>query len=164
MIDIEQIRKDVEMCERGLNEEYYLNWAGLKEEMDTSSVMERCASLGKRETVDQVEARRQVAEPNEDRPLRYLHYSTANFYLSAMVKELTDSKETEEAKLTIDVKGEKMAYRMSGVIMINEDNRSRRKAIHDARIRASGKLNRILKQRMEKLHNWEWNLFLTYRK
>jgi len=153
MIDLDQIRNDIEMCERGINEEYYLNWAGLKDELDTASVMEKCPSLGEREAVDHVAARLQIAEPGEERRLRYTHYTITNFYMTNLVRDLTDAKETEEAKLTIEVGEEEMAYRMSGVTMVNEDDRVRRHAIFDARLKATDRLNQILKERMGKLHN-----------
>jgi hypothetical protein len=153
MIDLEQIRRDVEACERGINEEYYLNLSGQKDELDTASVMDRCPTLGDREAVDLIAARRQIAEPDEERKLKYLHDITVGFYLDNVVKDLTDAKETEETKLTIDVNGEEMAYRMSGVTMVNEDDRPKRHAIHDARLRAIGGLNSILEERMGKLHN-----------
>jgi hypothetical protein len=152
MIDLEKIRRDVEACERGMNEEYYLNWSGQKDELDTASVMDSCPTLGERETVDHIAARRQIAEPGEERKLKYLHGVTVEFYLSNLIKDLNDAKETEEAKLTIDVDGEEMAYRMSGVIMVNEDDRIKRQAIHDARLKASVGLNKILVDRMGKLH------------
>ena len=119
MIDLEQIRRDVEACERGMNEEYYLNWSGQKDDLDTASVLNKCPNLGSRETVDHIAARRQIAEPEEERKLKYLHGVTAGFYLASLVKDLNDAKETEEAKLTIDVDGEEMAYRMSRVHMVN---------------------------------------------
>ncbi len=153
MIELDQIRNDIEMCERGLNEEYYLNWAGLKDELDTASVMEKCPSLGDREAVDHVAARLQIAEPGEERRLRYMYHTIAHFYISNLVKDLTDAKETEEAKLTIKVDDEDMAYRMSGVTMVNEDNRPRRHAIYEARLKAADGLNVILKERMGRMHD-----------
>ncbi|MCK5291634.1 MAG: hypothetical protein KAR39_06430 [Thermoplasmata archaeon] len=153
MIDLEQIRRDVEACERGMNEEYYLNWSGQKDDLDTASVLNKCPNLGSRETVDHIAARRQIAEPEEERKLKYLHGVTAGFYLASLVKDLNDAKETEEAKLTIDVDGEEMAYRMSGVHIVNEDDRAKRHAIHNARIKASDGLNKILVERWGKLHN-----------
>jgi hypothetical protein len=152
MIDLEQIRKDVETCERRLNEEYYLNWAGLKDELDTASVMEECPSLGNREALEHVAARLQIAEPDEERKLRYLHHVTAHHYIGNLVKDLTDAKETEEARLTIEVDGKTMPYRMSGVTMINEDDRARRQAIHDARLKAIDGINQILHERTGKMH------------
>ncbi|MCK4444312.1 MAG: hypothetical protein KAW09_07195, partial [Thermoplasmata archaeon] len=161
MIDLEQIRKDVENCERRLNEEYYLNWAGLKDELDTASVMEECPSLGEREAVDHLAARLQIAEPDEERRLRYLHGVTTHHYIGNLVKDLTDAKETEEARLTIEVEGEEMAYRMSGVHMINEDDRTRRHAIHDARLRAIDGLNQILNERTQRMHSIATDLGYT---
>jgi hypothetical protein len=161
MIDLEKIRRDVEACERGMNEEYYLNWSGQKDELDTASVMDSCPTLGERETVDHIAARRQIAEPEEERKLKYLHGVTVGFYLANLVKDLNDAKETEEAKLTIDVNGEEMAYRMSGVVMVNEDDRTKRQAIHDARLKASGGLNKILVDRWRKLHRTAVDLGYT---
>ncbi len=161
MIDLEQIRKDVENCERRLNEEYYLNWAGLKDELDTASVMEECPSVGEREAVDHLEARLQIAEPDEERGLRYLHGVTTHHYIGNLVRELTDAKETEEARLTIEVDGDEMAYRMSGVRMINEDDRARRQTIQDARLGAIDGLNQILRERTEKMHKIATDLGYT---
>jgi hypothetical protein len=96
MIDIEKVRKDVEMCERELNEEYYLNLSGLKEELNTASIMEKYSSLYDREVVDHVAALREVSDPEEERRLRYLHYVVTHYYLLERVKDLTDSKETEK--------------------------------------------------------------------
>ncbi len=152
MIDLDQIRKDIETCERGLNEEYYLNWAGLKDELDTASIMEKCPSLGEREAVDHVSARIQIAEPGEERRLKYLHHVTTHHYIGNLVKDLTDAKETEEAKLTINVEGTEMPYRMSGVTMVNEDDRDMRHAIHEARLKATDVLNQILHDKWGKMH------------
>lgn len=151
MIDIEKVRKDIEMCERGLNEEYYLNWSGLKEELNTASIMEKYSDLYQREVVDHVSALREISEPEEERRLRYLHHVVTHYYILDRVKDLTDAKETKEARLKISVEGEEMPYRISGVTMINEDDRSKRQAIHNARLDVTDGLNQILEERMRKM-------------
>ncbi|MFQ6059768.1 MAG: hypothetical protein ACE5KV_00525 [Thermoplasmata archaeon] len=161
MIDVEEIRKDIEMLERGLNEEYYLNWSGLKEELNTASIMEEYSTLYRKDVVEHIAALREIAEGEEDRRLGYLHYVITHYYILNSVKELTDAKDTEEARLKIIVDGEEMAYRISAVTMVNEDDRNRRKAIHDARLKAIDSLNEILEERTKRMHTLARDLGYT---
>lgn len=161
MIDVEKIRKDIEMLERETEEEYYLNWSGQKEELNTAAIMEKYSSLFEKDVIEHVAARKEIAESEEDRRLGYLHYVVTHHYILNSVKDLTDAKDTEEAKLKIVVDGEEMAYRISAVTMVNEDDRTKRHAIHNARLDVIGGLNQILEERTRKMQNLAEDLGYT---
>jgi len=153
MVNLKQVRKDVERFVRSIDREYYRNWAGLKEEMNTTAIYEKYRPLFRRSLIRSIREMRREAEGSEGRRLRYLEAILADSCLKNGVRQLTDRKETKEAKMSIKVDGEEIPFRLAAVKMVNEDDRAKRSKIFEERNKAIEKLNTVLARRMENLHS-----------
>ena len=161
MYDWNRIRRDVEDFCSEMEKEWYLNWAGLKEEMNLSAIYNRYKHLFTKELILEVKEKRKHAKGEEERKLRYLQQFFVSEYLGMIVKELSEKAETMESKETIKVDGEKIPFRLADVKMANEPNRERRSKLFEARNRVIDKINVVLLKRMEKLHETSRELGYT---
>lgn len=152
MYDWNKIRRDVENFCSEMQKEWYLNWAGIKEEMNLSAIYDRYKHLFTKELILAVKERRKHAKGEEERKLRYLQQFFVSEYLGMMVKELSEKAETMESKETIKVDGEKIPFRLAAVKIANEPKREQRSRLFEARNRVIDRINVVLLERMEKLH------------
>jgi len=153
MYDLEKIRVDVEIFCSNINKEWYLNWAGLKDELNISAIYEEYKHLFSKELVLKIKDWRKKASGEDERRLRYLQAFFLEGYLEMTVKELTDKAETMQTKGTIKLDGEEMPFRLALVKMINEPEREKRKRLFYARNNFVDKINVPLLERMHRLHN-----------
>jgi len=152
-IGVEKIRQDLENFATEINREWYLNLAGLKEDLKISAIYEKFSHLFRKENIIAVKDLRKTASGEEERRLRYLQQFLTDDYLSMVVKELTDKAETIQAAEKILVDNEEISFRLAAVRIANEPKRPRRAKLYEARNKTiSEKINPVLKERMEKLH------------
>lgn len=151
----------MEKFSQQVDEEYYLNWSGLKEEMDLSSIYDRYRHLFDMSLVEDLRTRREQMSGEEARRLRYLYAALATEYMKDKVKGYTDEKESMEAKKTIEVEGEKIPFRFATVKLVNEDDRTRRKEIWDAKNKVIEEINVVLEKRIDELHRQAKSLGYT---
>ena len=144
-----------------MEREWYLNWAGLKEEMNLSPIYNKYKHLFTKELILAVKEKRKQAKGEEDRKLRYLQQFFVSEYLGMVVKELSDKAETMESKETIEVDGEKIPFRLAAVKIANEPKREQRSRLFEARNRVIDKINVVLLERMKKLHETSRKLGYT---
>jgi len=161
MHDWSKIRRDVENFCSEMEKEWYLNWAGLKEEMNLSPIYNRYKHLFTKDLILAVKEERKQAKGEEERKLRYLQQFFVSEYLGMVVKELSEKAETMESKETIKVDGEKIPFRLAAVKLANEPSREQRSKIFEARNRVIDKINVVLLDRMEKLHKTSKELGYT---
>ena len=152
MYDWNKIRRDVENFCSEMEKEWYLNWAGLKEEMNLSPIYNKYKHLFTKDLILAVKEKRKQSKGEEERKLRYLQQFFVSEYLGMVVKELSEKAETMESKETIKVNGEKIPFRLAAVKIANEPNREQRGKIFEVRNRVIDKINVVLFERMEKLH------------
>jgi len=150
--DLEEIRRDVENFNGDIDREYYLNWAGLKDEMNLSIIYNRYASLFDPDLIAEVRTRRESATEEEARRLRYLQDFLTSAYLTQRVKELTSRVQTMAATESVTVNGQRMPFRLAAVKMANEAERAKRSRIFNARNLVIDKMNLMLKDRMDAMH------------
>lgn len=105
MYDLDKIRIDVGNFCSDTNKEWYLNWAGLKDELNISAIYDEYKHLFSKELVLEVGNRRNQASGEDERKLRYLQAFFLEYYLDMTVKELTDKGETMQAKGTVKFDG-----------------------------------------------------------
>ncbi len=146
------MRRDAESFVRAVSQEVYENYAGLKEEMDTAAIYRQYAHLFSMELLEELRVRRRDASGDEARRLRLLQSALTDERLQDAVKELSDRRATEEAKREVRVNGETIPYRLAAVKQQNEDDRTRRRRIFDARLGVIADLNGILTDRWNRLH------------
>jgi hypothetical protein len=151
--DLDKIRRDVENFSSDVNKEYYLNWGGLKDELDISAVYEKYKHLFTKPLILEVKSKREQASGEDERKLRYLQAFFLDAYLGMTVKELTDKAETMQATGTVKADGEETPFRLAQVKMINEPDRKKREKLYQARNSFIDKINKPLLERMQKLHD-----------
>lgn len=152
MLDLNKIRLDVENLCSETSKEYYLNWAGLKDEMNISAIFEKYRHLFTKELIMELASKRKKSQGEEERRLRYLQGFLMGGYLDRVVSDFTDKSETMQAKETVKLDGEEIPFRLARVKLANEPNREKRAKLFEARNHVIDKLNTVLKERMQKLH------------
>jgi len=161
MYDWNKIRRDVENFCSEMEKEWYLNWAGLKEEMNLSPIYNKYKHLFTKKLILAVKEKRKHAKGEEERKLRYLQQFFVSEHLGMVVKELSEKAETMESKETIKVDGEKIPFRLAAVKIANESKREQRSKLYEARNRVIDKINVVLLRRLEKLHETSRKLGYT---
>lgn len=154
MVDWNKIRLDVDNFATEKEREWFLNWAGLKEEMNLSAIYEKYGHLFTRPLILEVKEKRKHAKGEEERKLRYLQEFFVSGYLDTVVKELSDKSETLESKEKVKVDSEEIPFRLAAIKLSNESDRTKRRKIFQARTKVIGEIiNPVLKERMQKLHD-----------
>lgn len=154
-LTLKRLRGDLEAFQSELMEEFYSNYAGLKEEMSTAAIYGRYAHMFSEEAVGTI---REVAESAESdssedtRWLRYLRSFSTIGYMDNLVKELTDKTQTFEAQAVVQCDGETIPYRMVPVRLRNEPDIGRRRRLFEGKLVETEKLNALLFERMDRLH------------
>jgi len=163
-LTVERLRRDLESFESELMEEFYSNYAGLKDDMSTAAIYEKYGHLFSEEAVGVVREAVESAEGSEDsRWLRYLRSFSTTGYMENLVRHLTDKATTFEAQSVVQCDGEGVPYRMVPVRLRNESDPSKRKALFEAKLVETEKLNSLLLERMNGLHDLSKNLgFKSY--
>jgi hypothetical protein len=152
--EIERIREDLEPFQSALMEEFYQNYAGLKEEMATASVYEKFAGLFSEGAVGAVNSA--FAEPpavDDARWLRYLRAFCTFGYMDNAVKKLSDSIYTFEAKSVVECDGERIPYRALPIRLRNEPDPTLRRRLFEAKLVETQKLNELFLERMSTVHD-----------
>src|SRR5713101_1504751 len=152
MKDLEQIRVDLEEFTSLVDEEHYLNGAGLKDKAEFTRIYDRFGQLFTRDTIDFVRDYYKTAEGEDQRRATYLKAFLIGDYLENRVKELSDKILTIEAEATIQVEGRTMPFRQAAVIMANEADHSKRSSIFQARNTVIQGFNPIMEERLKILH------------
>jgi len=158
-LTVERLRTDLESFQSELMEEFYSGYAGLKEDMSTAAIYEKFGHLFSEEALGVVRDAAEAAEGSDDsRWLRYLRsFSTAG-HMDNVVKHLTDKSMTFEAQSVVECSGESIPYRMVPVKLRNEPDASKRRALFEAKLVETEKLNALLLERMDNLHDLSKNL------
>jgi oligoendopeptidase F len=154
MVDLDKVRLDVERFSTEREREVFLNWAGLKEEMNLSAIYKNYAHLFTEPLVLEVKERRKHVKGEEERKLRYLQEFFVSGYLDMVVKELTDKAQTMESKEKVKVGKEEIPFRLAAVKIANEPDRTKRSSLFKLRnMVIDKKLNPLLLKRMQQLHD-----------
>lgn len=154
MVDWTRIRLDVENFSTEKEREWFLNWAGLKTEMNISAIYEKYGHLFTKPLILEVKEKRKQAKGEEERKLTYLQEFFVSGYLETVVKELSDKAETMQSQEKIKVDNEEIPFRLAAIKIANETERTKRSKIFQARDEViDKKINPVLKERMLKLHD-----------
>ena len=145
-LDLDRYREAAQTFVSDLDREYYLQGAGLKEELEIEEVYDRAAWLFESESVAALhEARDAETDPEEGRRLRYL----LAFALEGCLGRATrfEAKEAAELEATmqVEVGGGAIPYRQVSVAQANEPGGDRRAELEQAR-------DELLADRLNPLH------------
>jgi hypothetical protein len=130
-------------------EEYYLHFAGLKEEFELEQIYARYADLT---DVDQV--RRVGVAVDGDPRVRELWKFSCEGFLGALTREQTERAARLETELKAEIDGEEVPYRMLRPTIANEPDRDKRRSLEEARNRLNEEhLNPVSLEAIEQVQN-----------
>lgn len=142
---LDEVRRGLDSYLAELEEEYYLNWAGLKEDLATTPIVSKYRWLL---TSRVAEAARRLG----GRRGKLLERFAVSGMLDEAVKELTDSFETRLTAKTVYVAGEQLPFRLAQVKVSNEPRRDMRAELYRSILDAIEEVNPILEERTLILH------------
>jgi hypothetical protein len=146
---LDLLRRDTESFLRAVEEEEYLQRAGLKVESRLASLYERYERLWQPTQIDEVRA--EVSTGGEvDGPRLLLEFLT-HTALEAGLTDVTDRFLSEEAGTAISVEERTIPLRGAEAAIRNEPDRARRSRLEEARARAIDRLNPLLRERWSRL-------------
>jgi hypothetical protein len=126
---LDAYREEADRFLSALDEEFYLHFAGLKDDLDLGPVYERFSDLTTLESCRTLEA-----AANGGRGLTELWRFACEGYFGAVTREETEAVAQLEASLTADVDGETIPFRMLRPAVANEPDRPKRERLESARV------------------------------
>jgi hypothetical protein len=127
-IDLTEYRDRADRFEAEMLEEYYLHFAGLKDELAIEPIYERYEDL------TTLEAANDLAEPaGLDRGVKELWHFACSGYLGNLAKGQEARVNELEATIEATVDGQTIPYRMLRPTIANEPDRNKRRALEEAR-------------------------------
>jgi hypothetical protein len=147
-----QIERYYEEFSKEILNEYYQNWAGLKEELNISQIFLKYSELFTLDTIATIKRSREASSGDEYRRFNRLFGSLVDTYLERQVSELTDKATTLETQATVTIDGKPVSYRSTQPMVMNEDDRPRREEIQMLAEEAVEMFNPVLEERLARLH------------
>jgi hypothetical protein len=142
-VNLAAYREDAEQFVSSLDREYYLHFAGLRDEFDIEAIYERHAELFSRDSVQRL---------REEGTAQLVEFAVQGLFGRATKAEQAELAR-REAALEIELEGEGMPYRQAAVVQANEPNPERRAAIEQARLEAAAReLDPLLREVLERSH------------
>ena len=152
MFSIDRIRVELEEFTSLVDEEHYLNGAGLKDKAEFTQIYDKFEDLFNKETIDFVREYSKTVEGEEERRANYLKAFLVGDYMQNQVKELSDKMLTLEVEAMVNVEGRTMPFRQAAVLMANESDHEKRGLIFTARNEVVKRLNPVREERVRRLH------------
>jgi hypothetical protein len=130
---LDAYREEADRFIAALDEEYYLHFAGLKEDFELTPIYERYSDLA---TLD---ACRSLGEATElgDRGAIELWRFACEGYMGNLTRSQAEELARLEASLTVEVDGEEIGFRLLRPALANEPSRGRRERLDRARVELS---------------------------
>jgi hypothetical protein len=151
-MNMSQIERDYEEFSKEVLNEYYQNWAGLKEDLNISRIFMKYSELFTPDNISTIKRTREASSGDEHRRFSRLLGSLLDTCLEQQVSQLTDKATTLETQTTITLYGKPVPYRSTLPMVMNEDERARRDKIHTLAEEAVETFNPILEERLARLH------------
>lgn len=127
--------------------EYYLNYAGHKDDLALAPIFERHADLFRRETVDRV-----LIADAEDPRAPNLREFVVHSYLDQAAKHLTEAIANRETSDTVEWEGEQLPYRAVQQRVLNEPDTARRHELDQRRLEVTAAQNPLRQERWDVLY------------
>ena len=140
-VDVNDYRAEAEEFLSAIDREYYLHFAGLKDEYEIEPIYARHARLFSRETVEAL----------REGDNRVLLKFAAEGYVEQAVKELSAELARLEASLEVQLDGDTYPFRQAAVVQANERDPARRRALEHARNElVETRLNPLLREMFDR--------------
>jgi hypothetical protein len=127
-VALETYRERADRFEAEMLEEYYLHFAGLKDVLEIEPIYARYEDLTTLEVATGL-----GASVDGDRRIRELWHFACNGYLGNLAKSQEARVNELEATLEVTLDGETIPHRMLRPTIANEPDRSKRRALEEAR-------------------------------
>jgi len=149
--DLEAYSSELDLFLGDLEEMYYLNWSGQRDEMILEPIYARHPDLFTRKAVDGL---RRAAEREGDaaHQARLLHAFALQSHLDRETVELTEQVETAEAQAIVVWRGERLPYRAVPIRVGEIADRTERNALNAAYLDAVELINPLREERLERQH------------
>jgi hypothetical protein len=128
--ELEAYRDEADRFIAALDEEYYLHFAGLKDEFELSPIYERFSDLTTLDACRRLAASAEI----EGRGARELWRFGCEGYVGDLTRADAEEIAGLEASLTATVDGEEIGYRLLRPSIANEPDRARRERLDRARV------------------------------
>jgi hypothetical protein len=128
--ELEAYRDEADRFIAALDEEYYLHFAGLKDEFELSPIYERFSDLTTLDACRRLAAAAEI----EGRGARELWRFGCEGYVGDLTRSDAEEIAGLEASLSATVDGEEIGYRLLRPSIANEPDRARRERLDRARI------------------------------
>jgi hypothetical protein len=127
---LDAYREEADRFIAALDEEYYLHFAGLKEEFELTPIYERYADLA---TLAACRSLGEAAEGGE-RGATELWRFACEGYMGDLTRTESEELARLEASLAVEVDGEEIGFRLLRAALSNEPDRARRERLDRARV------------------------------
>ena len=163
-LDLDSYARDCERFVSEMDREYYLHFAGHKEDFEIEAIYEQHSALFERGVVEQLRERLAAGSNDESRRVRYLLELAVGGLLGRETKREEAELAEREAALELEVNGDRLPYRQSAVDQANEPDAERRAAIEAARLDVlDSELNPLHRSALERAHELSrelgWNSY-----
>lgn len=138
---------DAEAFSTATSREYYLNYAGLKDDLALARIFKRHAALFHKETVERV-----LKARTKDARAPHLREFVVDGYLEEAAKQLTEKIAGRETADTVEWDGERIPYRSVQQLVMNEPDADRRHELDGRRLEVTAAQNPLRERRWELLY------------
>jgi len=144
---LDRLDAEAETFSRDLMREYYLNGAGLKEDLSIVPIFQRHAELFTKKTIEAL-----GGAPHDDERRSPLRAFVVEGYLEDAAKSLSEAIAARETGDTATWEGKETPYRALPVLTANEADHERRVEIDRLRLELTAAQNPLREERWEALH------------
>ena len=144
---LDRLDAEAEAFSRDLTREYYLNGAGLKEDLSIVPIFERHARLFTKKMIAALDA-----APHDDERWPPLRAFVVEGYLENAAKSLSETIAARETSDAATWDGKEAPYRSLPVLIANEADADRRHDIDGLRIELTAAQNPLREERWDALH------------
>jgi len=141
---LDRLDAETEVFSRDLTREYYLNGAGLKEELSLAPIFERHATLFAEDTVAAVQKAH-----TDDQRLPALRAFVVEGHLENAAKALSETLAARETADAATWQGREVPYRALPVLIANEPDAERRHELDALRIGLTAEQNGLREERWD---------------
>jgi hypothetical protein len=127
---LDAYREEADRFIAALDQEYYLHFAGLKDEFELSPIYERYADLA---TLAACRQLGEAAEVGGRGPTELWRFACEG-YMGDLTRASAEEIARLEASLTVDVDGEQIGFRLLRPAIANEPDRARRERLDGVRV------------------------------